>query len=50
MWECVEMDAAFSVYHCVHIHDIAILKVSWYLNFSLNFRESSLHEKGGSNP
>lgn len=36
MWERVEMDAAFSVYHCVHASDIIILKVFWHLEFSLN--------------
>lgn len=50
MWECVEKDAAFSVYHCVHINGITIQKVSWYLDFILNFGESSLCERGSSNP
>lgn len=30
------MDAAFSVYHCVHVTDIIILKVFWHLELSLN--------------
>lgn len=44
------MDAAFSVYHCVHVSDIIILKVFWHLEFSLNFGEPTLCEKGRSNP
>lgn len=55
MWKCVEMDAAFSVYHCVHINYNPLISNYNTESFLVLGAQSQLGgiivlQKGTSNP